>query len=53
MNADGSAGVDAEVKIGVKVPFFGGLGNILMVAGFFVGGIGILLLYFTIKRNQP
>ncbi len=53
MNADGSAGIDTDVKIGVKVPFFGGLGNILLVVGLFVGGIGILLIYFTVKRNQP
>lgn len=52
MNADGSRGVDADVKLGVEIPFFGGLGNILVVAGLFVGGIGVLMLYFTLRRNQ-
>lgn len=53
MNADGSRNVDADIKLGVEVPFFAGLGNILLTAGLFVGGIAVLMLYFTIKRNQP
>ena len=53
MNADGSAGVDADVRIGVQIPFFGGLGNILLTTGIVVGVFGVLMLYFTIRRNQP
>jgi hypothetical protein len=51
MNADGSAGVDADVRIGVEIPFFGGIGNILLTAGIVVGAFGVLMLYFTIRRN--
>lgn len=51
MNADGSAGVDADVKIGVQIPFFGGIGNILLTSGIVVGVFGLLLLYFAIRRN--
>ena len=53
MNADGSAGIDADVRFGVEIPFFGGLGNILLTTGIVVGAFGVLLLYFTIRRNQP
>ena len=53
MNADGSEGITANIRLGVQVPFFGGLGDILIGAGVVVGAIGLLMLYFTIKRNQP
>jgi hypothetical protein len=53
MNADGSAIIDADVKIGVQIPFFGGLGNVLVIAGIIVGGFGVIMLYLTIRRNQP
>ncbi len=52
MNSDGSAGIDADVRIGVEVPFFAGIGNILLTAGIFIGVIGALMLYFTIRRTQ-
>jgi hypothetical protein len=53
MNADGSRGIDADVRLGIEIPFFGGLGNILMISGIIVGGFGVILLYLTIRRNQP
>ena len=53
MNADGSEGIAASIKIGVQVPFFGGIGDILIGVGAVVGAIGLLMLYFTIKRNPP
>jgi hypothetical protein len=53
MNADGSEGINADIKVGVQVPFFGGIGDILICAGVVVGAMGIVMLYFTIKRNQP
>ena len=53
MNADGSEGIEANIKVGVQVPFFGGIGDILIGAGVVVGAIGLVMLYFTIKRNQP
>jgi hypothetical protein len=53
MNADGSPDVSADIKLGVQVPFFGSIGDILLSIGVVVGVIGVLMLYFTIKRNQP
>jgi hypothetical protein len=53
MNADGTPNISADVKLGVQLPFFGGIGNILLVSGIFIGAIGIMMLYFTIKRNRP
>jgi hypothetical protein len=53
MNADASEGIHVNVQVGVRVPFFGSLGNILLTAGLFVGAIGVLLVYFTLKRSQP
>ncbi|MFC1803803.1 zinc ribbon domain-containing protein [Thermoproteota archaeon] len=53
MNADGSEGIDSEIKIGVRVPFFGSIGDILLGVGVVFGAIGVLMLFFTIKRNKP
>lgn len=53
MNADGSEGFAADIKLGVQVPFFGGLGDILIGVGVVIGIIGLAMIYFTIKRNQP
>lgn len=53
MNADGSEGIKADIQVGVKVPFFGSLGNILISAGAFVGLIGVVMIYLTLKRSQP
>lgn len=53
MNADGSEGIAADIQVGARIPFFGNLGNILLTAGVFVGGIGVMMIYFTLKRNQP
>ena len=52
MNSDASEGIDADVRVGVEVPFFAGIGNILLTAGIFIGAISVLMLYFTIRRNQ-
>lgn len=53
MNADGSEGIDAEIQVGANVPFFGSIADILIYAGLFVGAIGGLMIYFTLKRSQP
>jgi len=53
MNADGSEGIDAEIQVGASVPFFGSIANILISVGLFVGAIGGLMIYFTLKRPQP
>ncbi len=51
MNADGSEGIDANIQVGASVPFFGSIANILIYAGLFVGAIGGLMIYFTLKRS--
>lgn len=53
MNADGSEDVSANIKVGVEVPFFSGIGDILLSVGVVIGAVGVLLLYLTLKRNQP
>jgi hypothetical protein len=53
MNADGSEGIDADIQVGASVPFFGSIANILISVGLFVGAIGGLMIYFTLKRPQP
>ncbi len=51
MNADGSEGIDADIRVGASMPFFGSIADILIYVGLFVGAIGVLMLYFTIKRS--
>ena len=53
MNSDGSEGIQADIQVGVRVPIFGSLGNILLTAGLFVGALGVLMVYFTLRRSQP
>ena len=53
MNADGSEGIDAIIQVGASVPFFGSIANILISVGLFVGAIGGLMIFFTLKRSQP
>lgn len=53
MNADGSSGVLADIKIGVQMPFFAGIGNIMLSAGLVLGAFGAILIYLTIRRNNP
>jgi len=53
MNADGSEGIDAEIQVGASVPFFGSIANFLIFVGLFVGAIGGLMIYFTLKRPKP
>ena len=53
MNTDGSEGIDADIQVGASVPFFGSIADILIYSGLFVGAIGGLMIYFTVKRSQP
>jgi hypothetical protein len=50
MNADGSAGVDADVSTGAKVPFLDELGWTAIGSGSFVLIIGVALLVLGIRR---
>ena len=53
MNSDGSEGIEANVQVGAKVPFVGSIGNIFITAGVFFGAIGVMMIYFTLKRSKP
>ncbi len=50
MNTDGSAGVDLSGSVGVKVPWLSGLGIGLLVGGVVVLIIGIVMIYFAVRR---
>ena len=51
MNADGSAGVDIEARIGATVPALAGLAWGLLGAGLLLTVIGVLLLALSIRRR--
>lgn len=53
MNADGSPSVSARVNLGVQMPFFTGIGNVLIVMGIFVGLIGVAMIIYIIRTNRP
>ena len=50
MNADGSAGVSVDARIGATVPALGGLAWGLLGAGLFCLLIGVVLLVLAIRR---
>jgi hypothetical protein len=50
MNADGSAGVDADISTGAKVPFLDELGWTAIGSGGFVLTVGVALLVLGIRR---
>jgi hypothetical protein len=50
MNADGSAGVDADVSTGAKLPFLDDIGFAAVGSGSFVLLIGIALLVMGLRR---
>jgi hypothetical protein len=50
MNADGSAGVSIEARVGATAPALGGLAWGLLGAGAFLTLIGIILLAVSIRR---
>ena len=51
MNADGSAGVDADFQMGVKTPLLKSIGDILLTAGLAIGLIGAYLVYIAVNRR--
>ena len=50
MNADGSAGISVDARIGATVPALDGLGWGLLVAGLVCAAIAVLLLVLAIRR---
>jgi len=50
MNADGSAGVSIDARVGATVPALGGLGWGLLGSGAFLTLIGVSLLVIAIRR---
>jgi hypothetical protein len=53
MNADGSLGVDADVKAGANVPFLDELGWSAIGSGAFALIIGIGLIALAARRTRP
>jgi hypothetical protein len=51
MNEDASPGVDADVRLGVRVPLIGSLGTILFTTGVIIGLVGAVILYFAVVRR--
>ena len=50
MNGDGSAGIDMSVVVGAKVPWLLGVGIGLLVGGVVALGIGVLMVFFAVRR---
>jgi hypothetical protein len=50
MNADGSAGVSVDARVGATFPALTGIGWGLLVAGLLCLAIGVLLLVLAIRR---
>jgi hypothetical protein len=50
MNADGSAGVDADIDVGAEVPAFGDVGRWMMLAALPVAVVGVILLVVYARR---
>ncbi len=48
MNADGSAGIDLDMRFGAKVPILRTIGNGLMVGGVITLIIGGLIIYYGV-----
>jgi hypothetical protein len=54
MNADGSAGVDTDARLGIQVPFLGPLSMGFLVAGVLFAIVGIVLLIIgLLTRPAP
>jgi hypothetical protein len=54
MNADGSAGVEAAVSVGAKVPFLLWLGIGLLIGGAILLAVGGLIVYRSSRsRTAP
>ena len=51
MNEDASAGVDVDVQLGVRVPLFESLGNVLLASGIIIGLIGGFIVYHAAIRR--
>jgi hypothetical protein len=52
MNADGSAGVDADISTGAELPFLSALGWTALGSGGFVMIVGVALLVMGIRRPR-
>jgi hypothetical protein len=51
MNADGSAGVSMDARVGATLPALGGLAWGVLITGLFLTVIGVLLLVLAIRRR--
>jgi hypothetical protein len=53
MNADGSAGVTIDARVGATVPALGGIAWGVLGTGLFLALIGTLLLVLALRRPRP
>ena len=53
MNADGSAGVSVDARIGATAPALGGIAWGLIGAGLFLMLLGVLVMVLALRRRRP
>jgi hypothetical protein len=53
MNADGSAGVDVDARIGATLPALGGIAWGLIAGGLFLMLLGVLVMVLALRRRPP
>ena len=53
MNADGSAGVSVEARIGATAPALGGIAWGLIGGGLFLMLLGVLVMVLALRRRRP
>lgn len=53
MNPDGSANIDVQLSVGVKYPHVRAFAVVAMVLGGTALGVGLLLMFFQLRRRKP
>ena len=52
MNADGSADVDLDMRLGAKIPILRTVGNALIAGGLFALALGGFIIYYWVIRRR-